>query len=122
MTMSESLPDDRSVPYLSAADLLDGGEAIIDVTLPDHVLLPTLGSAAAPVGTATVQLRPITIGTFQLIMRAARNDAELIPLLMIKESLVQPELTLEQCKRLHLGLIDHLIDAIREISGLSKKK
>ena len=36
-----------------------------------------------------MQLRPLTIGAFQLIMRAARDDAGMIPLLMIKESLVR---------------------------------
>ena len=69
-----------------------------------------------------MQLRPLTIGTFQLIMRAARDDAGMIPLLMIKESLVSPRLSLEQVRQLHLGLVNFLIAHIREVSGLTGKK
>jgi hypothetical protein len=55
-------------------------------------------------------------------MKAARQDDGLIPLLLIKESLVQPTLSLEQIKQLPLGLVNFLIARIREISGLSEKK
>jgi hypothetical protein len=55
-------------------------------------------------------------------MKASRQDAGLIPLLMIKESLVEPTLSLEQVKQLPLGLVNFLIDNIRQISGLTGKK
>jgi hypothetical protein len=41
---------------------------------------------------------------------------------MIKESLVEPALSIEQVKQLHLGLINYLIGHIRQISGLAEKK
>jgi hypothetical protein len=112
----------------TADDLLAGAGITFDVAIPPQVLYPAgSGSAHAPdaASTATelvVQLRPITIGTFQLIMKAARNDPGLIPLLMIKEALVQPTLTLEQVKRMHLGMVNFLIAHIRTISGLDEKK
>ncbi|MDZ8263307.1 hypothetical protein [Nostoc sp. ChiQUE01b] len=106
---------------LNPDDLLFGAGTTFEIAIPSEVLYPGENS---PPTTAekTVQLRPITISTFQLIMKAARQDTGLIPLLMIKESLVQPNLSLEQVKQLHLGLVNFLIEQIRQISGLTGKK
>lgn len=111
--------------HLTPEDLLAGAAATFEIVVPAEVLRPGVNGQAAPNETAedmTVELRPLTIGTFQLIMKAARNDAALIPLLMIKEALVQPTLSLEEVKQLHLGLVNFLIAHIREISGLTQKK
>jgi hypothetical protein len=54
-----------------------------------------------------------------LISRAAREDSALVPLLMVKESLVEPVLALEQVRRLHVGLIHFLVSQINLISGLT---
>lgn len=110
---------------LNPEDLLFGGSNTFEVMVPPELLqlrsqTNTSGDSQPPV--MTVQLRPITIGTFQLIMKAAKQDTGLIPLLMIKESLVQPGLSLEQVKQLHLGLVHFLIEQIRQISGLTGKK
>ena len=110
---------------LSPDDLLAGAAVTFDVVIPPNVLHPgnpNQGGEAVQAKAVTVQLRPLTIGTFQLIMKAAKNDAGLIPLLMIKESLIQPTLSLEQVKRMHLGLVSFLIEHIRQISGLTEKK
>ena len=106
---------------ITPEDLLAGAAVSYDVTIPAQVLHPS-GAQAGQARDTVVQLRPLTIGTFQLIMKASRQDAGLIPLLMIKESLVSPALSLEQVKALHLGLVDFLIAHIREISGLVEKK
>lgn len=108
-------------PTLNPEDLLAGAATTFEVVIPAEVLRPGDTSSSAT-SELVVQLRPLTIGTFQLIMKAARQDAGLIPLLMIKESLVQPALSLEQVKRMHLGLVQFLIGHIREISGLTEKK
>ena len=105
--------------YLSAEELLAGALVNYDVAVPPELLRP--GGSDTP-GEQVVTLKPLTIGTFQLIMKAAKNDASLIPLLMIKESLIQPALTLEQVKKLQLGLVNFLIGHIRELSGLVEKK
>ncbi|MCA2709478.1 MAG: hypothetical protein IM473_21980 [Microcystis sp. M015S2] len=106
---------------LTPEELLAGAAITFDVVIPLSVLRP--GQAEAPLESPPlVQMRPLTIGTFQLIMKAAKQDAGLIPLLMIKESLVQPSLSLEQIKRMHLGLVNFLVIQIREISGLTEKK
>ncbi len=106
--------------HLTPEELLSGATMTFEVAIPPAVLHP--GSQSSETSSPIVQIRPLTIGTFQLIMKAAKNDAGLIPLLMIKESLVQPALSLEQIKRLHLGLVNFLIGQIRQISGLTEKK
>lgn len=110
---------------LSAEDLLAGAATTFDLVIPGTVLHPGGSEATAGPGVQAdrvVQLRPLTIGTFQLIMTAAKNDAGLIPLLIIKESLVQPAMSLEQVRRMHLGLVNFVVDHARRISGLSEKK
>ena len=105
--------------YLTPEELLAGSTITFDLVIPPEVWRPGETNSNQEM---VVQLRPLTIGTFGLIMKAAKNDSGLIPLLMIKESLVQPKLSLEQAKALHLGLVNFLIAHIREISGLSEKK
>ena len=111
---------------LSPEDLLAGAAATFEVEVPAEVLRPAPPGGGAPFAAAaeggTVQLRPLTIGAFQLILKAARNDPGLIPLLMIKESLAAPRLSLEQVRQLHLGLVSFLVEHVREISGLGVKK
>jgi hypothetical protein len=111
-----------AVLQLTPEDLLAGAENIFEIAVPDRILHPDRSDSSTPEQTMVVQLRPLTIGTFQLIMKAAKQDTGLIPLLMIKESLVQPSLSLEQIKQLPLGLVNFLIDQIRQISGLTGKK
>lgn len=102
---------------LSPDDLLAGAAAAFEVEVPGEVLHPGGGEAGG-----VVRLRPLTIGAFQLILKAARNDPGLIPLLMLKESLAEPRMGLEQVRALHLGLVTFLVERVREISGLSVKK
>lgn len=115
-------------PLLTPEDLLVGANTSFDVVIPPQILHPDSVETSVNPDTAgttallVVQLRPLTIGTFQLILKAARQDTGLIPLLMIKESLVEPALSLDQVKRMHLGLVQFLIDHIRRISGLTEKK
>jgi hypothetical protein len=41
---------------------------------------------------------------------------------MLKEALVEPTLTLEQVKKLPIGLVEFMLENVREVSGLGKKK
>lgn len=105
---------------LTADDLLAGAAQVFEIPVPAHLLNAKTAKAADQ--PAIVQLRPLTIGTFQLIMKATRQDAGLVPLLMIKESLVSPSLSLDQVRAMPLGLVTFLISHIRQISGLGEKK
>lgn len=119
--------DDADGLSVTAEELLAGAAVSFDVAVPPGVLHPggngaSATEAAEEAPATTVRLRPLTVGTFQLIMKAARDDPGLVPLLMIKESLAEPALSLEQVGRMHLGLVNFLIGHIREISGLTGKK
>jgi hypothetical protein len=102
---------------LSAADLLAGAENTFDLEIPTAF-------AKAPTADTRliIKIRPLSIGTFSLIMRATKNDPTMMPLFMVKEGVVEPSLTVEQVKKLPIGLVEFIIDNLREISGLTKKK
>jgi hypothetical protein len=103
---------------LTAEELLAGSTLTFDIAVPAHILRPGSEGGAETI----VRLRPLTLGTFLLIMKAGKDDSSLIPLLMIQEGLVEPKMSLPQIRQLHVGLISFLIGHIREISGLAEKK
>lgn len=107
---------------LTPDDLLAGASIAFDITIPAEIIHPSPTERSPSSQPLIVQLRPLTIGSFQLIMKAARADPGLIPLLMIKESLIQPKLSLDQVRGMQLGLVNFLISQIRQISGLVEKK
>jgi hypothetical protein len=102
--------------FLTAQELLAGSLLMHDVVVPDAVLRPNEEPSGA--SEALVRLRPLTVATLALIAKAAREDPSLVPLLMIKESLVEPEMGLEQIRQMHAGLVRYLTAAINRISGL----
>lgn len=105
-----------SITLLTADDLLVGSKALHDVEIPAAVLTPAADSGALRSG--CVRMRPLNIAVLMLISRAARDDASLIPLLMIKEAVVEPALTLDQIRQMHVGLVHFLVGQINRISGL----
>lgn len=109
---------------LNSEDLLISASITFDLVIPPIILNPGISESSINEikNDFIVQIRPLNLGTFQLIMKAAKHDVALIPLLMIKESLVEPEMSLKQVKKLPLGLVKFLIEHIREISGLNVKK
>ncbi len=101
---------------LSADDLLLGSKVLHDVTIPKAILTPATENGAERSG--CVRMRPLSIAVLSLISRAAREDPSLIPLLMIKEAVVEPVLTLDQIRQMHVGLVHYLVSQINHISGL----
>ena len=43
----------------------------------------------------------------------------MVPLLLVKESMVEPTMSLDELRRLHAGLIHYLVSKVNTISGLS---
>jgi hypothetical protein len=113
---------------LSAQDLVAGAATVISVAVPAALLQPSVEDAAngddaanggrAAIG-GVVRVRPLTVGTLTLISRAAREDPGLVPVLTIKESVVEPELSLEHIRRMSVGLVHFLVTRINLLSGLS---
>jgi hypothetical protein len=105
-------------PVLAAQDLLAGSAITHDVRVPREILTP----GAQPLEEdGIVRMRPLNVAILTLISRAAREDPSLIPLLMIKESLVEPVLTLDQIRRMHAGLVHFLVERVNFISGLGSE-
>jgi hypothetical protein len=107
------------VSILSADDLLAGSAVVHEVEIPAAVLRPVANVSASAAAPDRVRLRPLSVGTLTLISRAARDDSSLVPLLMVKESLVEPALSLEAVRRLHVGLVHYLVEQINLVSGLA---
>jgi len=101
---------------LNADDLLTGSQSFHEVTIPASILKPAATNGAADSG--HVRMRPLDIAVLTLISRAAREDASLIPLLMIKEAVVEPALTIDQIRQMHVGLVHYLVSQVNRISGL----
>lgn len=114
----------HSSPYLTATDLLAGSQVLHDVVIPASILNPQSGETVGPsmnglsAASTSVRVRPLSLATMTLISRATRDDASLVPILMIKEALTEPALTVEQIRQMHVGLVHYLVSQINLISGL----
>lgn len=107
--------------YLSSDEILAGGTLVFDVDVPANVLSPN-ANADDPVPDGPggrVRLRPLTVRLLQQLTRAAKDNDGLLSALMIKESLVEPRLGLDQVNGLHSGLARFLLDAVNRVSGIS---
>ncbi len=103
--------------FLSAQELLEGSSLVHDVAIPGELLHPRTNTAG-PSEPKSVRMRPLTLGALAVISRAARDDASLAPLLMIKEAMVEPALSVEQVRQMHAGLVHFLLGEINQVSGL----
>jgi hypothetical protein len=103
---------------LDAQDLLAGSAIIHDVRVPGEILKP---GTQPPEEDGLVRMRPLDVATLTLVSRAAREDPSLIPLLMIKESLVEPRIGVDEIRRMHAGLVYFLAERVNLISGLGRE-
>jgi len=104
---------------LDAQDLLAGSTITHDVRVPREILAPG-AEVLEEDEDGIVRMRPLNVAVLTLVSRAAREDPSLIPLLMIKESLVEPVLALDQIRRMHAGLVHFLAERVNFISGLGR--
>jgi len=113
MSSAHALPIDTP-QMLSPQELLAGGSLVHEVEVPAAVLSPAQGAEAG----GRVRLRPLKVATLALISKAAQDDGSLVPLLIIKESLIEPALSFDQVRQLHAGLVQFLVAEVNRISGL----
>ena len=99
---------------LTADELLAGSALAHVVEIPAELLAR---DDDAPVG--QVRLRPLTVRDVQLAGKAARDDDQLLSLLLLKAGLVEPVLSLEQLQGMPAGLARFLVEAVNRVSGLS---
>lgn len=101
---------------LSAEELLAGSELTFEIEVPAGMLPPLEPTADT---TRCVRLRPLTVRDLQLISRAAKESDSLTATLMVQRALVEPEMSIAEVNRLHVGLLHHLLDEVNRISGIS---
>lgn len=82
------------------------------IEIPGNILAPVDGALQK------VNIKALDVHTFQLIAKAAKDDHSLIPLLMVKESVTDPILNINQIKRMKVGLVNFLINEIKQVSGI----
>lgn len=121
--MSKDSETSCPAPFLSVEELLSGGAFTHDIELPEQVLWPSglaqHGSTHQDDPIHKIRLRPLNVATLTLITRAAQDNAGLVPLLMIKEALVEPSMNLDQIQKMHIGLVHFLVNQVNRISGLT---
>ncbi len=115
--MTEESVRKDSPRVLSAGDLLSGSGLIQEVEISSSVLAP---GSEPPNGNLSgiVRLRALSVEKLGLISKASRQDVSLVPLLIIKEALVEPTLSLEEIRNLNVGLVHFLVSRVNAISGL----
>ncbi len=82
------------------------------VKIPAEILAPIDGELQE------VKIKPLSMHSFQLIAKAAKDDHSLVPLLMIKESVVEPSLSIHEIRSMKVGLVSFLIKEIKKESGI----
>jgi hypothetical protein len=100
---------------LTAEELLAGSALTHEVEVPADFL----HANGKGLSDARIVLRPLTVRDLQRISKAARSDDSLSAALMIQQSLVEPELKLEDVTRMPAGLARFLVERINAISGIS---
>lgn len=65
-----------------------------------------------------ITIKPLSLYTFQLIAKATKNDHSMIPVLIIKESLLEPSLSITEIQELKVGLANYIISKVKEYSGI----
>lgn len=103
---------------LSAQELLAGSLLAHELRVPAAVLRPGGAGQSGAGQDGHVRIRPLKVATLALVSRAAKEDPSLVPLLIIKDCLVEPALPMEQIRQMHIGLVHFLVSSINRISGL----
>jgi hypothetical protein len=102
---------------LSVGDLLQGASVTHRVEIPAALLGSANGRAPG-----TVVLRPLTVRDVRRVHQAAKEQEVLASVLMVQQSLVDPQLSVEQVGALPAGLVKHLLDHVNRLSGLDLGK
>ncbi len=92
--------------------MLTDTDELISVRIPAEILKPKDGTLHE------VTIKPLSVHSFQLIAKATKDDTSLIPLLIVKESVVVPSLDIQDIRSMKVGLVNFLIKEIKNISGI----
>ena len=117
--MRTSLEEMDSPVCASAEDLLLGSKAVHTIVIPKDVLHPGNVDSENSAPEIVVRVRPLTVESLSLIAKATKDNAALVPILCLHQALVEPKLSVDQLRSLHIGLVQYLMETINQISGLT---
>jgi hypothetical protein len=105
---------------LSADMLLAGADAVFTVHIPPKILRPADGDAPADgAGTTAVTLRPLRLADLVRVQKAAKDNDHLASVVMVQQALVEPRVSIDQVNKMHVGLVQYLLQEVNRISGIS---
>jgi hypothetical protein len=98
---------------LSADDLLQGASVTHQIDVPASLLGTADGAAPGH-----VVLRPLTVSDVRRVNQAAKEQNVLASVLMVRQALVTPAMSVDQVGALPAGLVKFLLDNVNRLSGL----
>lgn len=105
---------------LSAEMLLSGADTVYTVDIPPRILHPADGAAPGEAAGATaVTLRPLRLADLMRVQKAAKDNDHLASVVMVQQALVEPKVSIEQVNKMHVGLVQFLLQEVNRISGIS---
>ena len=104
--------------YLTAEELLAGSSLTYDLDVPPEVIHPCSEDSKQSDKSMRIKLRPLSMHSVQRVLKASKDDEGLMSALMVKESMVEPELSYGQTMRLSSGLVRFVLAEVQRISGL----
>lgn len=107
---------------LSAEELLAGSQLSFKIEIPQQILSPDASTSAQSGELSCVHMKPLTVTDLQVISRAAKEDDNLLGVLMVQKSLLEPQMSVAQVSSLHLGLLQFLLQQVNRISALDMQQ
>jgi len=105
---------------LSADMLLAGADTVFTVHVPPNILRPTDNpETEAQADAMAVTLRPLRLSDLVRVQKAARDDDHLASVVMVQQALVEPRVSIAQVNKMHVGLVQFLLQEVNRISGIS---
>ena len=105
---------------ITADMLLAGADTVLTVNVPAEILHPANGAATEDeAGAMAVTLRPLRLADLQRVQKAAQDNDHLASVVMVQQALVEPKVSIDQVDKMHVGLVQFLLQEVNRISGLS---
>ncbi|UCD79867.1 MAG: hypothetical protein JSW26_00080 [Desulfobacterales bacterium] len=105
---------------ISADMLIAGADTVFTVNIPASILRPANGAGTEDeAGATAVTLRPLRLADLVRVQKAAKDNDHLASVVMVQQSLVEPKVSIDQVNKMHVGLVQFLLQEVNRISGIS---
>lgn len=106
---------------LTVNDLLAGAEEHHLIQVPLEFLSDPVRKKCTDQGleNGQVKLAPLSLRSIHRIIKAAKDDDTLMSALMIREAMIEPDVTHDQVMQMPGGLVRFLLSEVQRISGMN---